>query len=56
MRSKIQSWGGATSLTELGIQETQIEEIIDCAAAQGQFGTIKELDESDINEILRSSL
>jgi alcohol dehydrogenase YqhD (iron-dependent ADH family) len=56
MRAKIEEWGGATTLGELGIDAGQIDEIADNAVAFGITGAVKELDRADICDILQSAL
>ena len=55
MQSRISSWGGSTRLGELGIDQSQIDEITAKALESGFTGVVKELGEADIREILRSA-
>ena len=56
MQSKIKSWGGLTTLRELGIDDSQIDEITAKTIESGFTGAVKELEESDIKEILATAL
>jgi len=52
MRAKIKEWGGATTLAELGIKESQVEEVASNAVDFGLTGSMKKLTKEDIAEIL----
>jgi alcohol dehydrogenase YqhD (iron-dependent ADH family) len=56
MQSKIKSWGGRTTLRELGIDDTQIDEITAKTIESGFTGVVKELGDTDIKGIITSAL
>jgi len=57
MRSKINSWGGKTTLGELGIDQSEIDILVEKTVESGFVGfSVKNLEASDIKEILMSVL
>ena len=52
MREKIKEWEGSTTLAELNIKESQVEEIATNAVDFGLTGSIKVLTKEDIIEVL----
>lgn len=52
-RTKIKSWKGATTLKELGVDESEIDEIADNTVKSGMAGSVKRLSKRDIVNILK---
>lgn len=56
MRAKIRSWGSAVTLSELGVQEADIEEVAQIAASAKREGFVKRILLPDIQAILKMAL
>ena len=51
-RDKIQSWGSATSLSELGIRQSQLPDLRDIILDSGELGKVIKLGPADIEALL----
>ena len=53
MQTKILEWKGITTLHELGIEEEQLPVLAKNATSRGTLGTLKTLQQNDVENILR---
>jgi alcohol dehydrogenase YqhD (iron-dependent ADH family) len=53
MKETFHKWGAPVTLTEVGITESEIDQIAENAMQQGQFGSIKIMNKNDVINVLK---